>query len=296
MSLSQLNVTISPVKTEKREAILFLVITATLWSLGGLLIKSINANPLAIAGVRSVIAAIIMRLALGKPNINGSMAQMGAALAYTATVILFVAANKYTTAANAILLQYTAPIYVAFLGAWLLKEKTKLSDWITIIIVIVGMALFFLDHLSVQGVLGNAMAMASGVSFAFLNIFMRMQKDGSPWESVFLGNILTAVIGLPFLFKSWPDASGWLYLFILGTLQLGASYIFYAKAIKHATALEAVLILVLEPILNPVWVFIFLGEAPGQWAFVGGSIVLLPIALKSILAALPKKVSAAKVE
>ncbi|MDI6916098.1 MAG: DMT family transporter [Desulfitobacteriaceae bacterium] len=296
MSLSELNVNISPTKTERPKAILFLLITAILWSLGGLLIKSINANPLAIAGVRSAIAAAVMLLALGKPKINGSVAQMGAALTYTATVTLFVAATKYTTAANAILLQYTAPIYVAFLGAWLLKEKTKLSDWVTIFIVIVGMALFFLDRLSAKGVLGNALGMASGVSFAFLNIFMRMQKDGSPWESVFLGNILTAVIGLPFLFQSWPNASGWLSLSILGTVQLGLSYILFSRAIKHATALEAILILVLEPILNPVWVFLFLGEAPGPWAFVGGGIVLVAITLRSILAALPKKMSATKVE
>lgn len=176
-----------------------------LWSLGGILIKSINTNPLAISGVRSAIAAAVMLLILGKPKINGSLVQIGAAVAYAATVILFVAATKYTTAANAILLQYTAPIYVAFLGAWLLKEKTKLSDWVTILIVVVGMALFFLDHLSTKGLLGNALGVASGVAFALLNIFMRRQKDGSPWESAFLGNILTAIIGLPFLFQSWPN-------------------------------------------------------------------------------------------
>lgn len=288
MSLSNVNVDVLPAKTERPKAILFLVITATLWSSGGILIKSVNANPLAIAGVRSAIAAVLMLLALGKPKINWSLAQIGAAVSYAATVILFVAATKYTTAANAILLQYTAPIYVAFLGAWLLKEKTKFYDWITIIIVIIGMALFFLDHLSTKGILGNALGMASGLSFAFLHILMRKQKDGSPWESAFLGNVLTAIIGLPFLFESFPDATGWFYLSILGTIQLGISYILYAKAIKHATALEAVLILVLEPILNPVWVFLFLGEAPGPWASVGGVIVLAAITLRSVLAAWPK--------
>jgi drug/metabolite transporter (DMT)-like permease len=133
---------------DRPKAILFLVLTATLWSLGGLLIKSINSNPLAIAGVRSGIAAIIILLAVGKPKLNWSFAQVGAALAYTATVLLFVAANKNTTAANAILIQYTAPVYVAFLGAWLLKEKVKVLDWITIVVVLGGMGLFFIDDIN----------------------------------------------------------------------------------------------------------------------------------------------------
>ncbi|WP_240985735.1 DMT family transporter [Acididesulfobacillus acetoxydans] len=287
MSLDKANPTALPTKMGRPKAILFLVITATLWSSGGLLIKSVHANPLAIAGVRSAIAAVLMLLVLGKPKITGSWAQIGGSVSYAATVILFVAATKYTTAANAILLQYTAPIYIAFLGTWLLHEKTKPSDWLTIIIVIIGMVLFFLDHLSTKGIFGNTLGVLSGISFAFLHIFMRMQKDGSPWESAFLGNILTAVVGLPFLFQSWPNATGWFYLSILGTVQLGVSYILYAKAIKHATALEAVLILILEPILNPVWVFLFLGEAPGPWALVGGIIVLAAITLRNVLAALP---------
>lgn len=274
-------------KKERLKAILYLVITATLWSLGGMLIKSVNAHPLAIAGARSAIASVVFLLVLGKPKINWSRAQIGAALSYAATVILFVTATKNTTAANAIFLQYTAPIYVAFLGAWLLKEKTKLFDWITIFIVIGGMGLFFLDHLSTKGVLGNLLAIVSGVSFAFTAIFMRMQKDGSPWESAFLGNILTAVIGLPFLSFSWPNTTGWLFILILGIVQLGIPYILYTKAIKHTTALEAILIPVIEPILNPLWVLLLVGERPGPWAFVGGIIVLAAITVRCVLAELP---------
>ena len=277
------NIRSVPDKTAKITALLFLAVTAALWSLGGLLIKSVSAHPLAIAGVRSLLAALVMRIVLGKPKITGSKEQIAAALAYTGTVIFFVSATKYTTAANAILLQYTAPIYVAILSAWLLKERTSSFDWLTIIVVLAGMSLFFIDHLSAKGLFGSILAIASGLTFAFLNIFMRMQKDESPWESVFLGNLLTAVIGIPFLFLSWPNTSGWFYLFLLGTLQLGAPYILYAKAIKQATALEAVLILVLEPILNPIWVYFFLGETPGLWALVGGTIVVAAITLRSIL-------------
>ena len=272
---------------ERLKAILLLAGSATMWSLGGLLIKSVHAHPLAIAGSRSAIAAGVLLLVLKKPKFTWSFAQIGAALAYAATMILFVTATKTTTAANAVLLQFTAPIYVALFSAWLLKEKTKLLDWLTIFLVMGGMVLFFLDNLSSTSILGNGIGAASGVSFAFFTIFMRMQKDGSPLESILLGNILTAVIGLPFLSQSFPDESGWLYLVILGVVQLGIPYVFYSWAIKHVTALEAILIPVLEPLLNPVWVFLILGEAPGLLAMLGGVIVLLAITVRCILATLP---------
>lgn len=277
--------TVKP-KNERPRAVLFLVTAAILWSLGGLLIKSVNAHPLAIAGVRSAIAAVIFLLILGKPKINGSAAQIGAAVSYAGTVAFFVLANKATTAANAIFLQYTAPIYVALLSSWLLKERTKLLDWITIFIVIGGMALFFLDNLSTSGVLGNIYAVASGICFALQAIFLRMQKDESPWESVFLGNILTAIIGLPFLSLEWPNPNGWGILLLLGVVQLGLPYILYAKAIKHTSALEAILIPVIEPILNPIWVVLLLGERPGPWSLVGGFIVLAAIVIRYVLAEL----------
>lgn len=276
----------SDLSKERPRALLLLVGTAAMWSLGGLLIKSVNANPLAIAGTRSAIAVVVLLMVLKKPKITWSFAQIGAALAYAITSILFVTATKTTTAANAVLLQFTAPIYVALFSAWLLKERTKLQDWITIFLVIGGMVLFFLDNLSTASILGNGIAAASGVSFALFNIFMRMQKDGSPLESVLLGNILTAVIGLPFLSQAIPDATGWLYLLILGVVQLGIPYILYSRAIKHVTALEATLIPVIEPLLNPMWVFLFIGEAPGLLAIIGGIIVLTAISVRCVLVTL----------
>lgn len=275
----------------KPKAILFLVITALLWSIGGLLIKLVDANPLAIAGVRSAIASVLLLAVLRKPKINGSFAQIGAAISYAALVLLFVAANKMTTSANAILLQFTAPVYVAFLGAWILREKTKLLDWITVVIVMGGMTLFFFDDLDTKGLIGNVIAAASGVVFALFTIFMRMQKNGSPLESVWLGNIITAAIGCPFLFQAMPDSSGWLFLVMLGVFQLGLPYILYAKAIKHVTALEVILITVIEPLLNPVWVFLMLGEAPGPLALTGGVIVTVSVMVRCVLAIKPTETS-----
>jgi len=270
-------------KTSRPLAILFLILTALLWSFGGLLIKLVEWNSFAIAGMRSIFASLFILALIGKPKITWSFPQIAGALAYSLTVISFVSATKMTTAANAILLQYSAPIYVAIFSAWFLNEKVKISDWITIFFVLAGMILFFLDEINVNNMLGNIVAIFSGVTFAATAIFMRKQKSGSPVESVLLGNIVTSVICLPFMFKLAPDVKGWLALLILGIFQLGLSYVLYSIAIKQITALEATLIPVIEPLLNPVWVFLFTGEAPGKWALIGGLIVLVSVTVNCVI-------------
>jgi len=274
---------------EKRtRAIIYLVITAVLWSLGGILIKSVKWNPVAIAGARSAISSLVILAYIKKPKFTWSSDQILAAIFYAGTVILFVSANKLTTAANAILLQYGAPVYVAILGSIILKEKTTISDWITIAVVIFGMFLFFLDKLQPGNLFGNIVAILSGVAFALYIIFMRKQKDESPIESTLLGNILTAIIGLPFMLNSSPTGSSWIGIILLGTVQLGLSYILYSIAIKEVTALEAILIPIIEPILNPIWVFLAMGEAPGKWAFIGGVIILTSVTLRYSIPAIRK--------
>jgi len=254
-----------------------------LWSLGGLLIKWVEWNPLAIAGARSAIAALLLFAVLRRPKLTWSSAQVGGALAYAATVILFVAANKLTTAANAILLQYTAPIYTAILGAWFLGERVTWGDWVTVAVVIVGVALFFLDHLTFGGLAGNLLSLVSGVTFAGVAVFLRKQKDDSALESVLMGNMVTALIGLPFMFQGTPGGQTWLGLILLGVFQLGLSYVLYTAALKRITALEGMLIAAVEPLLNPVWVFLAMGEQPGPWALVGGALVLIAITSRSAL-------------
>lgn len=239
-----------------------------------MLVKSVDWHPLAIAGARSGIAAVVIWAAFHKSPLTFNRSQLTGALAYTATVILFVAATKLTTAANAILLQYTAPVWVAILGAWLLKEKATLQDWVTIAVVLGGMVLFFLDKVSAGGTLGNIMAVASGFTLALMAVSMRRQKEGSPFGSILLGNVLTFLIGLPVILTSSPAPGGWTGLILLGVFQLGLSYVLYSVAIKHVKALEATIITVIEPILNPLWVFLLLGEVPGPWALIGGLVIL----------------------
>jgi drug/metabolite transporter (DMT)-like permease len=268
----------------KSTAIIFLLCTAILWSTGGFLIKFIEWHPIAIAGGRSIIAALIMWVYVKKPKFTWSNIQIMGAVAYAFTVILFVIANKLTTAANTILLQYTGPIYVALFSYWFLKEKITSIDWITILTVILGMTLFFIEKLSPDGILGNFIAILAGIAFAWLALCLRKQKDGSPLESLILGNILTAIIGLPFIIDTGiPSQQSMIALFVLGIFQLGIPYILYSKAVKYVSALDAVLIPILEPILNPLWVFLLLGESIGMWPMIGGAIIIVAITTRSLL-------------
>ena len=268
----------------KSTAIILLLCTAILWSTGGFLIKFIEWHPIAIAGGRSIIAALIMWAYVKKPKFTWSNIQIMGAVAYAFTVILFVIANKLTTAANTILLQYTGPIYVALFSYWFLKEKITSIDWITILTVILGMTLFFIEKLSPDGILGNFIAILAGIAFAWLALCLRKQKDGSPLESLILGNILTGIIGLSFIIDTGiPSQQSMIALFVLGIFQLGIPYILYSKAVKYVSALDAVLIPVLEPILNPLWVFLLLGESIGMWPMIGGAIIIVAITTRSIL-------------
>lgn len=239
--------------------------------------------------MRCIITAVVLTLYIRKPRFTWSFEQVGAALSFSATVILFVLATKLTTAANAIILQYTAPIYTVLFGRWFLKEETFWFDWLAVAAVICGMVLFFLDRLTVGGSLGNVIAIISGLTTSWLGLFMRKQKRDSPLESIILGSVFTAIICLPFMFSSVPSLHGWIGLFILGVFQLGVPFILYSAAIKYVTALDAILICTLEPIFNPIWVLLFLKEAPGPWAILGGGIVIVSVTLRSVYSKAKKR-------
>ena len=269
---------------ERKNAIVLLLVAGAMWSLGGLLIKSIPWHPLAISGMRGGIAAIVIYAFSKNRKIIISFDKILAACFYTLVVTLFVISNKLTTAGNAILLQYTAPVYVALFGYVFLGEKSTFIDWITILILLGGLTLFFLDDLSFDGYLGNVIAILSGMSFAALTITLRKQKDNNPSDSILLGNILTLIIGLPVIINETSfDLHSIILILVLGIIQLGVPYIFYTTAIKHVTALDAIIFPVIEPILNPILVFFILGEALGPWAFLGGSLVLGSVVFRGLL-------------
>ena len=265
-----------------RRAVLLLLATALLWSLGGLLIKAIHWHPVAIAGMRSLIGAAVIALIFRKElRFTGSFEQLGAALAYAGTVVLFVVANKLTTAANAILLQYTAPVYVALFSPWFLGERARRNDWLSLAAILFGMTLFFGDDLDFNGYLGNGVALLSGFCFGWLTLFLRRHRDESAITALVLGNLLAGLIGLPFMFGSMPDAASWLGLTLLGVVQLGLPYVLYAWALRHVRAVEGILLPMIEPVLNPLWVFLLLGETPGPLALAGGAIILGAVILRA---------------
>lgn len=268
---------------ERKKAMIYLVITAVLWSIGGLFIKLVDWNPLAIAGARSGIAAVVMLIYLRKPVIRplSKLKKMGA-FAYASLLILFVTANKLTTSANAILLQFTAPIWVALFSHWFLKEKIRKSDWAAIITVILGMLLFFLGDLESGNLIGNFIALLSGVAMAALIILLKLQAEDSPIEITLVGNIITFIIGFPFFFLSTPSINSVSGLLILGVFQLGIPYILYTNSIKYVSAVEAVLIPFIEPLLNPVWVFLVTSESPSGYGFVGGAIIVIALITREI--------------
>ena len=269
--------------SKKTQAIFLLVAAAVLWSLAGVLIKWVSLPALAVAGFRSAIALPVLLIFFGRRAVNFSAAQLIGGIAYAATLTLFVSATKLTTAGNAILLQYTAPLYVAMLSGWLLHERTRWFDWTAIAAVLCGMSLFFLDKLSAGGLTGNILAVISGFAFASLIIAMRRQKDASPAGSAILGNLLTVLICLPWMVQSPPGGTDWIGLALLGVFQIGLSYVFYAVAIRNVTAMEAILIPMLEPILTPLWTLLCMGERIGPWALLGGVVVILSVLYRGFM-------------
>jgi drug/metabolite transporter (DMT)-like permease len=276
---------------DHRRAVALLALCAALWSTAGVLIKLVDWNAGAIWATRSAIAAAAL-WAWRRPSLARiSAAEWRGACSLAATTGLFILSNKLTTAANAILIQYSAPIWVALLGAWLLGERATRLDWLTIAAVIGGVALFFFEQLSLDHVAGNLVALAAGVAFAVSIVSFRQVAvapgaagPSDPLRPMLLGNLISAVLGAPFLFASPPPGlTGWGALVALGLFQQAAAYLCYAWAIRHATAIEATLVAVVEPILSPVWVAIAFGERPGGWAVLGGAIVVGAVTMRALL-------------
>jgi drug/metabolite transporter (DMT)-like permease len=268
--------------------ILALAATAFCWSLAGLFIKLIDWHPFAIAFGRSIVAALFLFLVARKPKFTFSLAQWGAALGNAGTMMLFVYANKNTTSANSILLQYGAPIYTGILGAWLLKERPRLEHWLGFIAVAIGMALFFVGDIGGGSFRGDLAAILSGITFAFYFIFMRMQKDGSPLESNILAHLVTATVSLGVsLFLPLPTFSikAIAAIAVLGVFQIGLAAVFFSWGIKRVSAVEGILIVGLEPVFNPLWVFLVIGERPALNALAGGAVIILAVIAVSTVSA-----------
>jgi drug/metabolite transporter (DMT)-like permease len=263
-------------------ALLFVVMAACLWSMGGVLIKVIPWSPLAIVCARSLIASVVLFLFLPRKTFRFSRIEILTAFFYFMTVTLFVTATKLTTAANAIFLQYTAPLHVVVLAHFFLKETPTKRDFGSLGLIFFGMVMFFFEKMTLEGFWGNISALASGVTFAVMTVQMRAQKSAEPMNSIFLGNLMTSVFLLPFLLEAPSlELKPFVNLILLGTFQLGLAYVCYSKAVPYVTALEGIMVSMLEPVLNPLWVILLIGEKPSLLSALGGGIILLGVISRS---------------
>ncbi len=261
---------------------LLVLAAAALWSTAGAAIKSLGLDAWQIAGGRSLVAGLFIALAVREARVRPTLGALGVSVAYAFTTVLFVLATKLTTAANAIFIQDTAPLWVLLVSPWLLREKPTRGELLAVPIYGAGLGLFFLDELTSGQVLGNVVAALSGVSFAFSIIGLRRLRHGGPPALVW-GNAFAALATLP-LWASGPSPTrlDLALLVYLGVFQLGLSYLAFSRGITGTPAIEASLLVLLEPVLNPVWTFLFTGERMGPWALAGGAVVLVATAWRTV--------------
>ena len=277
---------------------LLLVAAALLFSTGGAAIKAATLSGWQVAAFRSAVAAAALAAVVPDARRGWSWRLLPAAAAYAGTLILFVTATKLTTAANAIFLQSTAPLYLLLLGPLLLHERIRRPELIYVAAVGAGMALFFVGSESALATapnpaLGNALAAASGLTWAFTLAglrWMSRRSEGSAGMAVVVaGNIIACLAALPMALPVAVGAADAAVVLYLGVVQIGLAYWCLTRAIRHVSAFEATTVLLLEPAMNPLWTWLAHGERPGPWALSGGAVILLSTLVHTLRQSRPAK-------
>ena len=266
---------------KERIAIVQMLACAALWSIAGIFIKMIPWNGFAIAGMRSLFAfiAVLVCMKVMKINYVLNKKTIVAGIFTACTYLCFVSANKLTTAANAIVLQFTCPVFIVIYEALLFGKKVRRQDLAVVISTLIGIALFFLDQLEGGYIIGNIVAIVAGMFMAGMFVAVGELPMDQRFSGILNGQILTFFAGLPFFLFTSPTISttAVLSIIILGVFQLGLAYVLYVKSSEFCPPLACCLLSAVEPMLNPVWVLIFDGEKPGMFAFIGGIIVIVSI-------------------
>jgi len=282
-------------RTASFPPIAFVLLAVLLWSTGGLFIKATTLDAFAVNLGRSLFAAITVAIFTYRKGLKLDGFTLLTSFLYAGTLTCFVYANKTTTAANAIFLQYTAPIYILILAPFILKEKFRPSDLITVIVCLAGMSLFFLEtpgaenRLATDIFAGNIAALISGVFFGLYFILLRHPRsleNKNPAISVFYGNIIIVLLMIPLVLNNPPaqmSSNDILAILFLGIFQIGIAYVLFTKGIAGGVrSLDASIVGFVEPLLNPIWVFLILGERPNQWAILGGAIIIAAIVFHTV--------------
>src|SRR3989441_2974587 len=273
---------ISSSHQKKSSSPLLLVLgAAILWSTGGLFIKATHLSAFELSFGRSLLAAITIAIVTRREGFGFNRVSAITSILYAALLILFVLATKLTTAANAIFLQYTAPVYVLILEPIFYKEKFRARDLVTVAVCLAGMSLFFVGKLRPEDVSGNLLALASGLCFALFFLLMRHSKarEVNRASSAIYGNLIVVLICAPAFFTAAGrgiSGEDFARIAYLGIVQIGFAYLLFTLAMARGVrSLDAGIIGYIEPVLNPIWVFLFIGERPSKWAIVGGTIIIV---------------------
>jgi len=275
--------------TERLHGTLVMLLTATLWSTSGLGIKLVTWNALGITGARSFVAALLLLAVARRFNVPKTPAGIMASISYALCMLTFVIANKLTTSANAIFLQYLSPAFVAVLGILILKEMPSRFDWCILVGVLAGMTLFFIDRIGPGAMLGNLSAVFSGLCLALFIIFMRIdsgQTGGrhTALDNMIFSHLLAAAMSVPTVISSsmpdLPSVGGILYM---GIFQMGLASILFPYGVRRLTAVGTSIITLIEPVMNPVWVFLIIGEVPSFNAVIGGTIIIVLVGVRSVV-------------
>jgi drug/metabolite transporter (DMT)-like permease len=264
---------------------------AVLFSTGGAAIKACSLTSWQVSGCRSAIAFLAVLAMLPRSRARWTGGSLAVGLAYAATMVLFVVANKLTTAANTIFLQYTSPLYLVLAGPLLLDEPVRPRDLFYLVVLGGSLGLFFIDapvssQSAPQPLLGNGLALLSGVFWAATALGLRWMarpgNGGAPVETaVACGNLVAFLACLPGLLPLHASGTDVAIVLYLGAFQIAAAYFFLTRGLRSVPVLEASLLLLLEPVLNPVWAWLVHGERPGPWSLTGGAVILVATAVKS---------------
>ena len=274
-----------------KKGLIYISLAALLWSSGGLFIKILTLDAFQISFYRSAIAAVtiivISKANRKKLNFEFDIISVLCSLCYALVLIMFVVAAKLTKVANAIFLQFTAPIYLLILEPIFLKTKFEKKNLIALIFCFTGMVLFFFGKLELSGIQGNLIAIGSGISFALFTLFLKWKKQVHKTEDtmiyIVVGNILVCIFCLPLMINSLTlDLTQFLILLYMGIFQIGISYIIFNEGVKYISATESMIIAMLEAILSPIWVFLGVGEVPSGYAIAGSLIILITIVWRNL--------------
>jgi DME family drug/metabolite transporter len=257
---------------------------ALMWSSGGLFIKLVTFNAMQISFFRCALGALVFATLFGRRLLRINTFAFINAVFYASVLMAYVIAIKMTTAANAIFLQSTAPIYVFIFEPIIAKTSYNRINIITIAVCAVGMIFFFMGKLSPGHFEGNLVALFSGVMFAALFLGLRRNEDKYQFSSIFYGNLIVAVVCVPFL-SGIQDVNfrNLSMVFYLGVFQIGLAYAVFSYGLRRVLAIEASILALIEPVFNPVWVFIGYGEAPSFMAIIGGMIILSAITVRTLI-------------